>query len=85
MKNHHSDFYFGSWKPVTSVLGVGLLSLTTGLETGVLRLSPEVERQIQAMIHTSHAPVQLAPSTNSALSASGTSTASMTGLSSITY
>jgi hypothetical protein len=81
----HSDFYFGSWKPVTSVFGVGLLLSTMALETGVLLVSPEMERKIHAMVHTSnHAPMPSEPSTNSVLSASGTSTASMTGLTRLT-
>jgi hypothetical protein len=75
MENH---FYFESGKAVTSVLGVGLMCSTMALETGVLLVGPEVERQIQAMVHTSHhAPVPSEPTTNSAISASGNTTSAM--------
>lgn len=71
------ELYFENRKPVTSALCVGVVSLTAALETGVLPLPSEVERQIQAMAHTSHAPAPSA-TTNLTLSASGNSTASLT-------
>jgi hypothetical protein len=58
------------------VLGMGLVSITTVAELGLLPLSADVERQIHAMVHTSsHAPVPSEPTANSALSASGNTTA----------
>ncbi|MFZ0275346.1 MAG: hypothetical protein WA254_16995 [Candidatus Sulfotelmatobacter sp.] len=75
----HSDFYFSSWKSATSMLGVGLLSSTMALETGVLLVSPEIELRIHAMIHTSnHAPAPVEPTANSPISVSGNVTAGTT-------
>lgn len=72
----HSDFYLGSWKPVTSVFGITLLCSTMALETGALLVPREIERRIHAMVHTSnHGPAPVEPKTNSALSASGNVTA----------